>query len=189
MKSFIKWCNSTSESTETTDLLQDRLLAQLAQVEFAMKKSNLSSTMMKGELKNYEKISEQIGSGIELVKQQIDQNKENLVVAKKIRKNRMEYDALAKIITQQPDRQETVAKLNNLKDELNELETTTVSLEKKLEKRRKDFTVLMRAVMELQGDREFSGSEDEGEADDDDDKEMEADTSSDEDGIVEVPIN
>lgn len=139
------------------------MLAQLAQCEFAMKKSTVSAEMMKLELKNYEKISGTITSSIELVKQQIEQNKENLVIAKKIRKNRMEYDAVAKIINQQPDRKETIEKLNALKEELGVLEAKSASLEKKLEKRQKDFTVLMRAVRELQGELSDS-SGDEGEA-------------------------
>lgn len=127
-----------------------------------MKKSNLSADMMKHELTNYEKISGTITSGIEMVKQQIELNKENLVMAKKIRKNRMEYDALAKIINQQPDRQQTMQKLNSLKEELTELETKSAQLEKKLEKRQKDFTVLMRAISELQAELsdDSSGEED-----------------------------
>lgn len=164
------------------------MLAQLAQCEFVMKKSQISSQMMKRELKNYEKISETIGSGIELVKQQIEQNKENLLIAKQIRKNRMEYDALAKIINQQPDRQQTIAKLNSLKEELNEFETKSGKLEKKLEKRRKDFTVLMRSIMELQGELSDGSSGEESE------QEMET-TSEDEEGedhdeeMVELTIS
>lgn len=138
------------------------MLAQIAQCEFVMKKSHFSSQMMKRELKNYEKISEMINTGIESIKGQIDQNKENLLIAKQIRRNRMEYDSLAKIINQQPDRQNTVAKLNALKEELEQLEGKSASLEKKLEKRQKDFTVLMRAVGELQKELSDSSS-DEGE--------------------------
>lgn len=138
------------------------MLAQIAQCEFVMKKSHFSSQMMKRELKNYEKISEMINTGIENIKGQIDQNKENLLIAKQIRRNRMEYDSLAKIINQQPDRQNTVAKLNALKEELEQLEGKSASLEKKLEKRQKDFTVLMRAVGELQKELSDSSS-DEGE--------------------------
>lgn len=142
--------------------MHDRMLAQIAQCEFVMKKSHFSSQMMKRELKNYEKISEMINTGIENIKGQIDQNKDNLLIAKQIRRNRMEYDSLAKIINQQPDRQNTVAKLNALKEELEQLEGKSASLEKKLEKRQKDFTVLMRAVGELQKELSDSSS-DEGE--------------------------
>lgn len=105
---------------------------------------------MKHELKNYEAISKTIDSGIEHAKVQILQSKENLVLAKKIRKNRMEYDVLAKVISQQPDRKETTVKLDALKEELDELKETKSKLQHKLEMRRNDFTVLMRSIKELQ---------------------------------------
>lgn len=105
---------------------------------------------MKHELKNYEAISKTIDSGIEHAKVQILQSKENLVLAKKIRKNRMEYDVLAKVISQQPDRKETTIKLDALKKELDELKETKSKLQHKLEMRRNDFTVLMRSIKELQ---------------------------------------
>lgn len=160
--------------------MHDRMLAQIAQCEFVMKKSHFSSQMMKRELKNYEKISEMINTGIENIKGQIEQNKENLLVAKQIRRNKMEYDSLAKVINQQPDRQNTVAKLNALKEELAQLEDKSASLEKKLEKRQKDFTVLMRAVSELQ--RELSDSSD----DEDREQDEEMETSS-EEGELTIP--
>lgn len=126
------------------------MLSQLAQCEFAVTKSNYASTMMKQELKNYEQISQTIDLGIEHAKSQIEQSKENLVLAKKIRKNRMEYDVLAKVINQQPDRKKTTEKLEALKKELNELDNNRRHLQRKLEIRRNEFSVLMRSIKELQ---------------------------------------
>lgn len=130
--------------------MYDRLVAQLAQCEFAILKSDLALKMMTQEQENYEKISDTIITGIEQAKIQIEQSKENLVLAKKIRKNRMEYDVLAKVINQQPDRQRTTAQLEALKKELDELEETRRQLQRKLEVRRNEFTVLMRSIKELQ---------------------------------------
>lgn len=126
------------------------MLSQLAQCEFTVKKSEFATKMMQLELTNYEAISKTIDSGIEHAKVQIAQSKENLVLAKKIRKNRMEYDVLAKIISEQPDRKETTKKLEALKKELDELKDTRKQLEHKLEMRRNEFTVLMRSIQELQ---------------------------------------
>uniref|UniRef100_U5EWJ7 Putative mrna processing n=1 Tax=Corethrella appendiculata TaxID=1370023 RepID=U5EWJ7_9DIPT len=154
LKTFIKWCNST-DSTENCQTIQDRMLAQLAQCEFAMKKSDFSANMMKQELKNYSAISETIETGIELAKQQIEQSKESLILAKKIRKNRMEYDVLAKIIQQQPDRKNTINELETLKNDLNQLEEKRKDLDNKLEMKKKEFTVLMRSIMELQNKLEL----------------------------------
>lgn len=105
---------------------------------------------MTNELKNYQAISKTIDSGIEHAKVQIEQSKHNLVLAKKIRKNRMEYDALAKIISEQPDRKETTKKLDILKKELDDLKETRGQLQSRLETRRNEFTVLMRSIRELQ---------------------------------------
>lgn len=128
----------------------DRVSAQLAQCEFAVTKSDFASKMMKQELRNYESISKTIDTGIDQAKAQIEQSKENLVLAKKIRKNRMEYDALAKIITQQPDRKKTTEQLDSLKRELNELDNSNRQLQRKLEIRSNEFSVLMRSIKELQ---------------------------------------
>lgn len=147
LKTFIKWCN-TAEDTDSNQY--DRMQAQLAQCEFAVTKSELASRMMKHELRNYEQISSTIEDGIELAKKQIEQSKQNLVLAKKIRKNRMEYDVLAKVINQQPDRKNTVQRLDALQKELRELEEQRSQLQSKLEVRRKEFTVLMHSINELQ---------------------------------------
>uniref|UniRef100_A0A182IUX4 Uncharacterized protein n=1 Tax=Anopheles atroparvus TaxID=41427 RepID=A0A182IUX4_ANOAO len=149
LKTFIKWCNS-NDAPENSQPIYDRLLAQLAQCEFDMKKSDFYASVMQQEVKNYAAISEAIETGIETAKTQIVQSKQNLVLAKKIRKNRMEYDVLAKIINQQPDRKKTVQELESLKQEMDQLKESKADLERKLEAKKKDFTVLMRSIVELQ---------------------------------------
>lgn len=126
------------------------MLAQLSQCEFTITKSSYTACMMKQELKNYETISNAIEDGIEHAKVQIDLNKKNLILAKNIRKNRMQYDVLAKIINQQPDRKKTTETLETLNKELNELEENRRQLQRKLEIRRNEFSVLMRSIKELQ---------------------------------------
>lgn len=128
----------------------DRMLGQLAQCEFTVRKSAYCRKMMGAELQNYKQISKTIDGGIEHAKVQITQSKENLIKAKKIRKNRMEYDLLAKVISQQPDRKETTAKLESLKKDLDDLKNSRTKLDQKMEARRNDFTVLMRSIQELQ---------------------------------------
>lgn len=114
LKSFIKWANNP----EVDNTLHERILATLAQCEFAQKKSRLVSTMSQDELKNYEKLSKDIEVEIEQAKRDIETTKAELQEAKQIRKNRIEYDVLAKVINEQPDRKETNLKLETLKQEL-----------------------------------------------------------------------
>lgn len=125
------------------------MLAQIALCELAVTKSELAEEMMSEELRNYKKISKSIYSSIDTVKSQIDLYKESLKVAKKIRKNRMEYDVLAKIINKQPDRKETIQQHKQLQEELNELHEERLQLNKKLDTKRKEFSVLMNSIKEL----------------------------------------
>lgn len=96
--------------------------AQLAHCEFAVAKSRLASKTSAAELQNYEKLSKQIETGIEAAKRNIDSTKLELKEAKTVRKNRIEYDVLAKVINEQPDRKDTNEKLSQLKSELRGLE-------------------------------------------------------------------
>lgn len=140
--------------------MHDRLQSQLAQCEFAVTKSQLSSRMMASELENYEQLSHVIEKGINSAKLHIESSKAELKHAKTIRKNRMEYDVLAKVINEQPDRKQTEEKLKKLKRELSHLEESKEQLEKKLELRRKQFHVLISSIQQLQSLLEENDSDD-----------------------------
>ncbi|XP_063995665.1 THO complex subunit 7 homolog [Diachasmimorpha longicaudata] len=146
LKSFIKWVNNP----EVDNTLYERIISQLAQCEFAQKKTRLVSAMSQEELKNYETLSKHIEVEIEEAKKAIDATKVELQEAKQIRKNRIEYDVLAEIINEQPDRQETNKKLETLKEELGNLKEKSERLEHKLEMRRKQFHVLISSIHSLQ---------------------------------------
>lgn len=126
------------------------MLAQLAQCEFAVTKSQLASEMMSAELNSYEALSKSLEKGIEIAKDNIDKSKADLAQAKTVRKNRTEYDVLAKVISEQPDRKETLERLATLKTELNSLETTKQQLEGRLALRKKQFHVLVTSIHQLQ---------------------------------------
>ncbi|CAD6208609.1 GSCOCG00010589001-RA-CDS [Cotesia congregata] len=146
LKSFIKWANNP----DVDNTLHERILASLAQSEFAQKKSRFVSAMSQDELKNYKKLYEDIGIEIEQAKKDIETTKAELQEAKQIRKNRIEYDVLAKVINEQPDRRKTNLKLETLKQELGFLKEKSEQLEHKLEMRRKQFHVLMSSIHSLE---------------------------------------
>lgn len=128
----------------------DRMLAQLAQCEFAVTKSQLASEMMAAELQSYEDLSKILENGIEIAKQNIEKSKADFAQAKTVRKNRIEYNVLAKVISEQPDRKETLERLSLLKTELSNLETTKQQLESRLSLRKKQFHVLVTSIHQLQ---------------------------------------
>lgn len=126
------------------------MLAQLAQCEFAVTKSQLASEMMAAELQSYEDLSKILENGIEIAKQNIEKSKADFAQAKTVRKNRIEYNVLAKVISEQPDRKETLERLSLLKTELSNLETTKQQLESRLSLRKKQFHVLVTSIHQLQ---------------------------------------
>lgn len=126
------------------------MLAQLAQCEFAVTKSQLGSDMMAAELKSYESLSKILEKGIEIAKGNIEKSKADLAQAKTVRKNRIEYDVLAKVISEQPDRKETLERLGTLKTELSSLVATKQQLESRLSLRKKQFHVLVTSIHQLQ---------------------------------------
>lgn len=128
----------------------DRLLAQVSQAEYSIKKSELTEKMIYAELENYDQISKCIQEGIETVKKKIFVYKDGLVEAKRIRQNKMEYDVLAKVINQQPDRIATINRHEKLNSELNAHHEKEVQLSKRLEQKRKEFSVLMNSLNELE---------------------------------------
>ncbi|CAF4850914.1 THO complex subunit 7 homolog [Pieris napi] len=150
LKTLIKWCNATDDSAEESKSTHDRMLAQLAQCEFAVTKSQLGADMMAAELESYENLSKILEDGIEIAKKNIEKSKADLAQAKTVRKNRIEYDVLAKVISEQPDRKETLDQLSTLKNELSSLEATKQQLESRLGLRKKQFHVLVTSIHQLQ---------------------------------------
>lgn len=146
LKTFIKWCSSESKESEEITM---PLASQLALTEFAILKSDLSEQMIESELKNYKKFSDTIEERIEQVTEDIEKYKTQLVTAKEIRRNKLEYSSLARLIKEQPDRKEIIEKHESLKAELQKQFEEYQKINKALENRRKDFACFMILVNEL----------------------------------------
>ncbi|XP_072521934.1 THO complex subunit 7 homolog [Salminus brasiliensis] len=149
LKSFIKWCHSSVTPEEGFTQYQ-RMLGTLTQCEFSMGKTLLVYDMNLREMENYEKIYSDIGQNISSAHEKIAECKKEIQRAKRIRKNRQEYDALAKVIQQHPDRHETMKQLAALDKELQQLSQIKENVEDKLELRKKQFHVLLSTIQELQ---------------------------------------
>ncbi|XP_077983819.1 THO complex subunit 7 homolog [Glandiceps talaboti] len=149
LKTFTKWCQSSGSEEECTGTYK-RMLSTLAQCEFSMAKTQMVYDMNLKEMTKYEQIYKDIEKAITEAHDKIAASKVELQEAKRIRKNRQEYDALAKVIQKHPDRQDTLKKLEELDRELNSLTGQKEALENKLEIRRKQFHVLISSIHELQ---------------------------------------
>ncbi|KAK0135094.1 THO complex subunit 7 [Merluccius polli] len=149
LKSFTKWCTSPNAPEEGFTQYQ-RMLSTLAQCEFSMIKTLMVYDMNIREMENYEKIYSNIEENITSAHENISECKKEIQRAKRIRKNRQEYDALAKVIQQHPDRHETLKQLEALDKELQQLSDIKENVDAKLELRKKQFHVLLSTIQELQ---------------------------------------
>ncbi|KAH3893048.1 hypothetical protein DPMN_017187 [Dreissena polymorpha] len=184
LRMFIRWCNS-DDSPEESHISVQRMLMTLAQSDHAIQKSaqvykmNLLEqekySQLNQQIGKYSELNQQIGKYSELNQQIVNQiqeaeqkiigSKKELLEAKQIRKNRQEYDTMAKDIQKHPDRLGTTKKLELVAEELSQLEETKKTMEQKLDMRRKQFHVLISAIHELQAmlEEEEGGMVQEGE--------------------------
>ena len=145
------WLLGDSENTKEEHRKQhSRLLASLAQCEWIQGKSSLVREMNQKEAENYEKLYAQINGEIAKAEEEIKRTKRELIEARKIRRNRMEYNAMAKIINENPDRETQGRKIEEVKAEIEKYEATEAALEDKLESRKKQFHVLVKSILDLQ---------------------------------------
>ena len=149
LKALIKWC-SAEDDQHTCELQYQRMLTQLAGIEWNMTKSRMAAAMNQAELENYAVLHQKVEAGITEAREEIEGTKADLAEAKRVRKNRMEYDALAKVITTHPDRETSEARIEALRQEQRQLEEREVKLDQKLDIRKKQFHVLVSAIHQMQ---------------------------------------
>merc|ERR1739844_86405 len=154
-KSLIKWISikddDDSEKAKEENIKNySRLMANIAQCEWIESKTKLVQDMNKVEAQNYDQLYDKIKNEIRKAEEEIRETKEELVKARKIRRNRMEYDAMAKVINKNPDRDTQGIKIEEIKSEIEQLKVTEAALEDKLESRKKQFHVLVQSIHNLQ---------------------------------------
>lgn len=160
IKSIIKWSNATEETAPEKQLSFDKMLAQLCQCEFALKRSLLLNETNSRQMEKYKALQSKLEEKIKEVKVTIEESKNNLAQAKVLKQNRMMYDLMAQSIEKHPARSVTNKCLENLKAELQELHEEQKQLEQKLDMKRKQFFVLvssansLRAMLEEMNDTE-----------------------------------
>lgn len=100
------------------------MLAQLAQCEYALKKSRMIAKASSAQLRNHERLSREMSLQIETAKKDIKTMKGELEQAKKIHNNQVEYEVLGNAVKAQPSRKLTDEELKQVKEELLLLEVS-----------------------------------------------------------------
>lgn len=149
IKSIIKWSYATEESPTEKQISFDKMLSQLCQCEFALKRSLLLNQTNEKQMQNYKTLQCKLEEKIKEVKVAIEESKNNLSQAKVLKQNRMMYDLMAQSIEKHPARKVTNECLENLKSELQELHDEQKRLEEKLDLKRKQFFVLVSSANSL----------------------------------------
>ena len=150
MRTFMKWCMNEDQTPEESESAYNQILFTLSQCEFAMEKIQLTVDMYEREKQNYQVLSSEIERRREVAENEIVMYKDQLVDAREVRRNRQEYDALAKIINKYPNRKETTKEIGSLEHSLLDLSQNKERLSLKVEERKKEFCLLVHSVNELQ---------------------------------------
>jgi len=149
LKSFLSWTSGTETGPESNHSFE-KLQSNLAIVEFNFAKSNLVYEMNLKEDEEYSKLYATIEDELHKAVTKINDCKTELDKAKVMRKNLQEYDALARIINEHPDRQATIDGIAVLEKEHNDLKAMNEKLDQKLEQRKRNFHLLVTSIHQLQ---------------------------------------
>ncbi|VDK87766.1 unnamed protein product [Litomosoides sigmodontis] len=117
---------------ELSQSLLPRVMKTLDAAETAMKKQVLISAMNERQIQDYATLTNHIEQEIVKANEKMAAAKRELTVAKGMRKNKEEYELLAKMIEKVPSRPETTRKLEIIKKELEELHEKQRNLEAKV---------------------------------------------------------
>merc|ERR1712241_1293242 len=125
-----------------------QLVAQLLHIEWTDAKSKLVQEMNEREAKNYENLLGVIQAKLEEAESDIAEAKTELEAARLVRRNRMEYDSMAKSITAFPSRADTGMNIEEASEHLKRLKQE--EQDAKLQQRKKQFHVLVNSIHQLQ---------------------------------------
>jgi len=155
LKAVVKWCSLSDEDDSDEAAANDvkrhaGLVAQLLHIEWTDAKSKLVQEMNEREAKNYENILEVIQTKLEEAEKDITEAKIDLDKARLVRRNRMEYDSMAKTIQAFPSREESGKNIDQVTEQLERLKQEEEELDAKLQQRKKQFHVLVNSIHHLQ---------------------------------------
>jgi len=124
------------DKPETSSSDAYRIIQLLQTVLFAARKQSIISTVIAEQLNAYSQLCLHIEDEMRQCANKMTEAKAELGRARLVRKNRQEYDLMAKMIEEFPSREETTRKLTKIKEELNQHQLCQRELELKLCDRR-----------------------------------------------------
>jgi len=146
LKLYMKWCGTA----DADHLTHQKMLSFLTQSECALTKASYVYEMNRQQMEKYKKIESEIGECVEVANREIESCKAELEKAKLVRKNRQQYDVMAEVVLQHPDRVETEKKIVDCQEELKEMRQIEQQQIEKLNTRKKQCHALLTSIHQLQ---------------------------------------
>jgi THO complex subunit 7 len=138
--------DASNESDDNQENVYEQMMASISHAEFGLLRNQFILDMNKMEQDKYEVLYNKINSEIERAKKKIVESKKDLQEARKIRKNRQEYDILARQILNYSNRSEMQAKIKALEDKVELLKKQEGEYDRKIDLRRKQFSVVLQSL-------------------------------------------
>lgn len=161
LKQKLSTTTATNEEKEEIKLKNQHLkntknilIRELKLHDLEMRKVFLNSKAGTAELDHYEVVANDTRESITQIRQEIDQFKEKLTFEQKVRKNRVEYEGLAKKAINRSSAYVTKRKLHQVRSDIVDLEMKKHKTVEKVEVRRKQFQGLIQNIFDLKNSLE-----------------------------------
>ncbi|KAG8187503.1 hypothetical protein JTE90_022896 [Oedothorax gibbosus] len=164
LKEVFLWAEAENQTDDQVTEGYEKLLSMVSSCELAARKSHESQEANKRQIAEYEAAYAIIEAKIDEAKQTIEDQKEELVEAKKVRKNKLQYHALANIISDLPDRKQTQECLEALGKDIDKLKRKAERREARMIAKTNKLGLLLTAtgdvVAQLKRDKQDSEDSD-----------------------------
>ncbi len=146
--------SSSFSSTPKIEQAKNELITELKLYDLEMRKTSLTSKATLTELDYYEHLSKEKQETIQQTKNEIEQLKQKLAHEQKVRKNREEYESIAKEALKKESSYVQKRKLEELSKDIEELQEKRRKAGQQVETRRKQFQGLMQNIFDLKNSLE-----------------------------------
>lgn len=124
-----------------------KVALQLQDLE--MKKLSLAAQASESELQYYDRLQQETQEKIAQTRAEIEQLRSDLVTETKIRKQREEYEALAKSAMTRPSTKVTKRKIEKVEEEIKEIKEKIYRADQVLSVKSKQFYLVMQSISDL----------------------------------------
>ena len=153
---FTQAVHKTTQSNENEEEAKEALQKSAAELKIAlqlhdleMKKLSLATQASQSELQYYDQLNQETQDKISKTRQAIETLRSELLSETKVRKNREEYEALAKAAVARPSTRVTKRKMDQVQKEMDEIQDKADRLDSVLDVKSKQFHLVIQSISDL----------------------------------------